>query len=364
MSKKYVPSFLKDSLPSGPASVLSSTTDSNVLPVRERVNDFPDAFQMKKPKKDSNDSNDLFPMSRKKTADFDAFTKVKPLPEMDAFVMNRRTDSNGSNSSNSSNGLNDFDAFGKKPKKDDFPMNKGERGERRENSFDGPNEYDPFRSKKHKENRHTSVPPVIPSVSFAPGTLASLTARKATDDSSKVTATSDDVGNSFAAKFAQRMKIIEDPDFVPPPAIVNVSSEEEFPTLGFVASTKKVTTWNLPSLSSTSLEEVVSVVIEEKESAPTEDVVVRKKKTQSQSQDKKKKIPVLRRKQVAVASTVLEGEVFKPIEYDEDAFEEDEWNQSDLDEEEFFHDSGDDDDEEDELNPNVYDDRRHRDELY
>lgn len=352
MSKKYVPSFLKDSLPSGPASVLSSTTDSNIVSVRERTNDFPDAFQMKKPKKES---TDLFPMSRKKTGDFDAFNKIKPLPEVDAFSMNRRTGANGSNDHNASN---DFDAFSKKPKRDDFPMNKGER---RENSSD---EYDPFRSKKHKENRHTTAPPVIPTVSFVPGTLASLTARKPTDSNVEGNKLTEDAGSSFAAKFAQRMKIIEDPDFVPPPAIVNVSSEEEFPTLGFAPPTKLVTAWNIPSLSviAPPVEEIIPVLTEEKESTSIEEPVVRKKK--SQSQDKKKKIPVLRRKQTAVASTVLEGEVFKPIEYDEDAFEEDEWNQSDIDEEEFFHDSGDEDDEEDELNPNVYDDRRHRDELY
>jgi len=362
MSKKYVPSFLKDLPPS------LTDLSSSVLPVRP-TNDFPDAFQMKKQKREPSDSrepreprepresresrdtreSDLFPMNRKKTGDFDAFTKVKPLPDMDAFSMNKKSSTSGAGA-----GSADFDAFSRKPKRDEFPMNKDGHDFQREN------ERDPFRSKKYKENRSNTIAPVIPTASFAPGTLASLTARKATD----VAVDASEESNSFAAKFAQRMKIMEDPDFVPPPAIVNVSSEEEFPTLGFAGNgasgvTKRSTTaWNLPSstLFTPVVEDVVSVVTEEKQNASAEDDHVVSRKSKS------KKIPVLRRKQV-VASTE-KNEEFKPIDYDEDAFEEEEWNQSDMDEEEFLHDSGDEEDDEDELNPNVYDDRRHRDDIY
>ena len=147
MSKKYVPSFLKDSPP-------PTISDLSSLPVRERTNDFPDAFQMKKPKKES---TDLFPMNRKKVTDFDAFNKVAPMPEMDAFSMNRKKPESDSN----------FDAFSRKPKRDEFPMNKGSNG------LNDTDHFDPFRSKKQKENRRShDLPPVIPTASFAPGTLA------------------------------------------------------------------------------------------------------------------------------------------------------------------------------------------------
>jgi hypothetical protein len=328
MSKKYVPSFLKD-------SPLTTISDLSSLPVRERTNDFPDAFQMKKTKKET---TDLFPMSRKKVTDFDAFTKVQPMPEMDAFSMNRKRPESTS----------DFDAFSRNPKRDDFPMSK------ESNRSNDTDEYDPFRSKKQKENRRShDLPQVIPTASFAPGTLASLTARKASDEAAPAT---DDAGNSFAAKFAQRMKIMEDPDFVPPPSIVNVSSEEDFPTLGFatVKSKQSTSTWGLPSSTLLVVEDPVCADMIE-ETVAVEGNTVSKPKN-------KKKIPILRRKLTTTLPTEEDG-VFKPIEYDEDAFEEDELNQSDIDEEEFFHDSGEEDEEEDELNPNVYDDRRYRYEI-
>ena len=336
-----MPSFLKDSQP----PILSDLSSPALAPapVAHRTIDFPDAFQMKKPKRDSvRDSNDAFPMNRKKNTDFDAFSKVAPLPEMDAF------------SKKVSHASSDFDAFSRKPKNDDFPMNKGGRGPK-----DGVEEFDPFRSKKQKENRtRSTAPPVIPTASFAPGTLASLTARKPGEE----VANSD--ANSFAAKFAQRMKIIEDPDYVPPPAIVNVSSEEEFPTLGFcpAPSVTKHTSWNLPSSAlKVPEEQVCPIVSEEKDNPSTEFDKMPTRKKKENKDKKEKRIPTLRRK---VTTIVQEEGEFKPIEYDEDAFEEEEWNQSDMDEEEFFRDSGEEDEDEDELNPNVYEDRRHRDELY
>jgi hypothetical protein len=225
------------------------------------------------------------------------------------------------------------------------------KGSNRSNDTD---EYDPFRSKKQKENRRShDLPQVIPTASFAPGTLASLPARKASDEAASAT---EDAGNSFAAKFAQRMKIMEDPDFVPPPSIVNVSSEEDFPTLGFatVKSKQSTSTWGLPSS--------ILLVVEDQVCADMiEETVAVEGNTVSKPKNKKK-IPILRRKLTTTLPTEEDG-VFKPIEYDEDAFEEDELNQSDIDEEEFFHDSGEEDEEEDELNPNVYDDRRYRYEI-
>jgi hypothetical protein len=345
MSKKYVPSFLKDSQPSIPSD-LSSSAPAPAL-VSQRTNDFPDAFQMKKPKREvTRESNDAFPMNRKKHVDFDAFNKAAPLPEMDAF------------SKKVSHASSDFDAFSRKPKQDDFPMSKGGRGPK-----DGIEDFDPFRSKKQKENRtRSTAPPVISTATFAPGTLASLTARKPGE---MAPGDGEETGNSFAAKFAQRMKIMEDPDYVPPPAIVNVSSEEEFPTLGFapvVVSKRTTTTWNLPSSALLVTEEVCTIVTEEKENLPVDYGNVPARKEKSKKSNKEKKIPILRRK--ATTTIVQEEGEFKPIEYDDDAFEEEEWNQSDMDEEEFFRDSGEEDDEEDELNPNVYDDRRHREELY
>jgi hypothetical protein len=63
---------------------------------------------------------------------------------------------------------------------------------------------------------------------LAPATLASLTggpsiASNGTSSGSKI---------SFASKFKEQVRIAEDPNYKPPPKVVDVTSESDFPSLG------------------------------------------------------------------------------------------------------------------------------------
>jgi hypothetical protein len=354
MSKKYVPSFLKSQesppllspstvFPSFPSAFSSSASGPSTASASTSHEPFPDVFPMKKHKKEIKDVSssdfDAFPMNRNKKKtnpdDFDAFTKAKRLPENDAFSMGKKP-------MNASASASDFEVFGKKKKHEsDSVFSKS--------------------SKSSKEN-YPSLP-TLPPVSYIPGTLASLTA---TTVVAIETESKEDDSSSFASRFAQKMKIIEDPDYTPPPTIVNVSSEQEFPTLGVAPVLKQPTSsWNS-----------IRVAMEEALPSLIPDTPIMEESTEENEPKKEKKRP---RKKENGKKTVLpkhilskqtgqpdaEQEEFKPIEYDEESFEdEEEWTQSDLDEEEFFREEDDDEDDEDELNPNVYDDRRHRDDLY
>jgi len=336
MSKKYVPSFLKEQVESG---VLSPFDPPECAPA------FPDAFTKKKKNLSNHMESDAFPMNRnrKPLTDFDAFNKVKKMPENNAFSMNKRTTTND----------DDFDAFTTKKKtNDDFPMNKRT------------NEKNAFQ-KRSKENTFTAN--ILPSTtSFLPGTLASLTATALIIPANL---SSDDQGSSFAAKFAQKMKIVDDPDYVPPPITVNVSSEEEFPTLGGPPSTKSTTNslWSEPSKIVKHAEEWHTILEKqriEKENIHEQQELARHKRRIAKlnaTSNHSKKIPIIPSK---IHDQKTEEE-FIPIEYEEDGFDSDDGlYASDVDEEEFFGDEEDDEEEEDEFNPNIYDDRRHRDELY
>ena len=78
-----------------------------------------------------------------------------------------------------------------------------------------------------------------------------------------------------------------------------------------------------------------------------------------------KKVSVMPRHAPGTRAAGEETEDFKPVDYDEDAFDKDEeLLSSDLDEEALFGDSNDDDEDDDELDPNIYENRRHPDETY
>jgi hypothetical protein len=57
---------------------------------------------------------------------------------------------------------------------------------------------------------------------LAPATLASLTSAGVNSGGNK----------SFASKFTERVKVAQDPNYVPPPKPLNVNSNDDFPTLG------------------------------------------------------------------------------------------------------------------------------------
>jgi hypothetical protein len=68
---------------------------------------------------------------------------------------------------------------------------------------------------------------------LAPATLASITSINGTT-ANGVTVVTGGSGakKSFASKFAEKVKIEEDPDYKPPPKPIDFGSEDDFPTLG------------------------------------------------------------------------------------------------------------------------------------
>lgn len=136
MSKKYVPSFLKDQQQSVP----STTTNTSSWPAQRN-----------------------------------------------------QTSQNNDGTYNPFNNNNKFSALS-----DDFPMNK-----------------------KDKPIVNTSLP-AREAPKLAPATLASLTSN----------GTSGGPKKSFASKFAEQVKIANNPNYVPPPKPVDLTSEDDFPSLG------------------------------------------------------------------------------------------------------------------------------------
>jgi len=68
-----------------------------------------------------------------------------------------------------------------------------------------------------------------------PATLASLTSNGSTSSIGSIVNTfGNDMSStkSYGAKFAEAQKIIDDPEYKPPPKPLNIQSEDDFPTLG------------------------------------------------------------------------------------------------------------------------------------
>jgi hypothetical protein len=86
--------------------------------------------------------------------------------------------------------------------------------------------------KREKPIINTSLPAKM-APTLAPATLASLTSNG--DVSNPVTSgsgSSSGPKKSFASKFAEQVKIANDPNYKPPPKPVNFASEDDFPSLG------------------------------------------------------------------------------------------------------------------------------------
>jgi hypothetical protein len=83
--------------------------------------------------------------------------------------------------------------------------------------------------KREKPIINTSKP-AMEAPKLAPATLASITSNGAVAS----TGTGSGAGSkkSFASKFAEQVKIANDPNYKPPPKPVNFSSEDDFPSLG------------------------------------------------------------------------------------------------------------------------------------
>jgi hypothetical protein len=66
---------------------------------------------------------------------------------------------------------------------------------------------------------------------LVPATLASLTSKNGTNQSAQPVATGGST-RSFAAKLAEQERIANDPNYVPPPKVVDFNSDNDFPSLG------------------------------------------------------------------------------------------------------------------------------------
>lgn len=306
MSKKYVPSFLQsDALPTFEPFQAFQTA-------KKVQTAFPDAFSMNKKKQVEGGS---FPMNKPSRSD--AFESTSSFPDNDAFQKKKKRDDS------------DYSAFSK-----------------------------PKQTESISRAFTSSLPPKPP----GPATMASLTAL-----SLPTGPASSEQDQSFAAKFAARMKIVEDPDYVPPPKIVNVSSEEDFPTLGptrTLSGSSVQSGWGQTSFIEHAEEWSTQLKQEQEQQRALQEQKEQEAlaKKQPTTEKKTKKIPRLP-KQKLVSSETEPQEEFKPIDYDEDAFEDNsDLDVSDLDEETLFHDSEHDEDEDED--GITLEERRHREELY
>ena len=116
--------------------------------------------------------------------------------------------SNKTDGSSSSSVKNQFAAFSDKSES---------------NSFKGK-----YNTSQAKPIINTSLP-AKEAPKLIPATLASLTSVTETTTSG---ITERNSNRSFASKFAEKIKINEDPNYTPPPKPIDFSSEDDFPTLG------------------------------------------------------------------------------------------------------------------------------------
>ena len=354
MSKKYVPSFLQQ------GELPTNGTAGATAPL--------DAFFTIKKQKENHATFDAFPMNKrgptvvKGDHVFDAFSKVKKLPEVDAFSpfhATRKFVTAGSHE-----GASDaFSAFCSKTRGagtnagaeggHDFPMSK-------RSDEDRPPRGETSRGVR---NPHLVLEPmtyggallVVPVASAKKAAAVVIVSGKQPSTTEPV----DDANDSFASKFATKMKMVEDPSYVPPPTVVDMESEQDFPTLG-VITTKTTQGWAQPLRSDECTQPVVTI---QKKSEDTTRKRLPKKTSRLEGavQAKPKMIPVVPHRMTKKQEEGKEDGEFKPIEYDEDAFDEDEeLDPSDLDEDALFADE-DDSNEEDEMDPSIYENRRPED---
>ena len=343
MSKKYVPSFLKQGeLPNAPATASFDAFSSNRKQKENHATVPFDAFPMNKRGPAAEAKNDHA---------FDAFSKVKKLPEVEAFSPFHSTRTFGTTGSDGV-ASDPFSAFGSKT-----------RGAGTEGSQDVPMSKRSAETSRGTRNPHLILEPMTYGGALVTAPMATTQKPSGVVVVSGKPPSAAGDGDSFASKFATKMKIVEDPSYVPPPTVVDMESEQDFPTLGVI--TTKTKGWAQPLHDDKWTQPIVAAqkggvsAIRDDTEKPKK--VPKKPKTQSHLPSRTKNIPVIPHHITKRQEEGKEDGEFKPIEYDEDAFEEaDELAASDLDEDALFADE-DDSNEEDEMDPNIYENRRPED---
>jgi hypothetical protein len=183
---------------------------------------------------------------------------------------------------------------------------------------------------------------------LVPGTLASLTSN------GTVTAK-----GSFASKFANKAKIIEDPDYVPPPKQIDLNSEEDFPSLGGSKPTPKPVSESKPVSASSFADLARNWAKKKEEDEEAERVrIAEEDRLRRETQMLSKGFNIMRLKQKSAYG--YDNEEDDGSYNDDDAFSHDSFEVPSQDESE----SDEENQEEDEFNGNLERDRRHRNDLY
>jgi hypothetical protein len=307
------------------------------------------------------------------TAAFDAFSKVKKLPEVEAFSSFHSTRTFGVGAGAVEGGASDpYLAFGSNGSKTrngtgegghDFPMSKRSSEDRPPTNERARGTRNPHLVFEPMTYGGVLLTPAMESTKKPTAVVVVSGGRSAASAVSTVTAEDD---GSFAAKFANKMKIVEDPSYVPPPTVVDMESEQDFPTLG--GPPKKVQGqvqgWT-QKIQEATIATVSAIPAVPKKKKRAVKVLQEQVQDQENVQVQTTRLQVVPRHRIKkVQEEGKEGDEFKPIDYEEDAFDEDDvLESSDLDEEALFaDDDGDEDDEEGD--PAFGEARRYRDELY
>jgi len=197
-----------------------------------------------------------------------------------------------------------------------------------------------------------------------PGTLASLTATNATNVSESGSK------KSFASKFTERQKQVEDPNYKPPEKPLDFKSEDDFPALGGFGAKKPL------AVNKEQKPEENKVVLPAIKKSGYADLArgwAKKKEDEEAMELQRKHGEEIERRERELMKSTIVRHTFKQSarKYDDD--EEDEENQEEAfseyssvsegrGEEEFI--SEGDEDQDGEFNPNTTYDRRHKEDLY
>ncbi len=211
-------------------------------------------------------------------------------------------------------------------------------------TFINTNRFAPLSDDKHINTSR----PAKEAPKLVPATLASITSNGTGGK-----------GGTYASKMAERAKMAANPNYVPPPKPVDVTSENEFPSLG--GAPKKVDSPKIDSgvKKSGSFASLARDWAKQKEEEEEEEKMIRMRLEEEERELRllRSMVAVGRRKKNATDYT-LEGE--EEDQYDESSLGGDSDNEMPEDSEP----SEEEEEEEDEYNQNVGWDGRRRDDLY
>jgi hypothetical protein len=220
-----------------------------------------------------------------------------------------------------------------------------------------------FPMNRERQLVNTSLP-ARQAPKLEPATLASLTGGGSTQP--MITSGAPVPKGSFASKFAAKVKIQQDPNYVPPAKPIDLKSEDDFPSLG--APAKKIISPSKPIDNP----EPTSTLSKGTNSSSFADLARgwAKKKEEEEEAERVRKAEEerLRRETQMMRRGINIMRFRQQTTYGYEDEEDDEYNDNGSISDDSFkvpsHDESSTDDEEEEFNGNLGYDRRHRDDLY